>query len=581
MRASPDAFVQSWALWRQLYLANLPRGQFYPTGLVESPTAHFEWIRDFEANARNLIAAPRGTAKSTVLGKELPLFLATCFPYSYITLTLATDRKVEARFDDFMQQFETNSLLIDDFGQMKPKRGTAIWNRHMLRLNNGSTIQGLSVDGRNRGERPTAIILDDPEYDPDSDLDETAFKRKMETLLFRVMLPMLDPGCRFMWIGTLISRRSAQWSAIMGDDKRFERWNRRIYALQGDRGKAGVSYMWRQKWGPMEVAAKKAELGPAAFEGECQNNPVSVESRTLPLSTEFNFYEVKGDKLVWKVEGADGVPEIFETDYDEWLSKLTRIFTVDPALSDKPGSDLSCVLCVGIDAKKWWWILDIFLGRISTELLTQELYKMGAKYQPPLIGIEAVGFQDYLRKRIEADMERETAGQPWHPKVWPIRFPPRMSKSSRIESLASKLYRHQIRLPQPRHGGDPINILIQQIRDFTPDFALLPQDDAVDALAMVPYCPRISSTGIVQTGEDDSIMGQIMAGRTTEKHTGLPLALFVNISELDANMIDELRYRRHKNAREDANPRHVSAQDKLRALSSPDQDVIILPSLKG
>ena len=158
---TPLNLVLAWDIFRRIYLAGAGR-LFFKNGFKESPEFHYEMLLDLWIHGRNAWAAPRGSAKSTVIGIEVPLLLALTRPHYEMTLGLATDRLVEERFDKLIQQFVENELILQDFGEMKPPRGRKIWNHHQLSLINGAIIKGLSVMGKKRGGRPRLFILDDP-----------------------------------------------------------------------------------------------------------------------------------------------------------------------------------------------------------------------------------------------------------------------------------------------------------------------------------------------------------------------------------------------------------------------------------
>lgn len=545
---TPEVFAESWALYRNLYLLTLPKGAFYRKGVVESPPAHYEWIQDFARYPRNVLASPRGSAKSTIIGRELPLMLATTRPYTVTTLFLANDAMVEERINELMQQLNNNEHLRRDFGNLKPRRGENIWNRHHLSLGNGSIIQGVSIDSRKLGKRPNYLILDDPEYYPEIEGNDTQFFKKMEQLLFDELLPMLDtPEDRFFWIGTLLSRRSGLWYACMGDDPRFRLWNRRVYATVHYTDQGRATYFWGKRWGPEYVQRRRRELGPIAFEAQCQNNPTSRSARTLRIHEDFNTYRVVENTISWRARNPRGAAEVFEWDYDTWLCGLSRIITVEPAATVSPTSDYSAMLCAGIDKLKVWWILDLFLGRIDDTALVEHLYEMGNKWQPPVVGVESINFQETIKNRIEVSLQDRQAGKMWQPRVYPIRYPGKYSKAARIEAvLAPRLARHQIRLPEHLKDHWPFNQMWSQIEDFTPDLKLLPHDDVIDALTMVQYCPRVSPTSMDRWQQDDSIEAQLLAGRTTEKHSGIPLAMYIDPTIANPAIIEAIRKRRSK-----------------------------------
>jgi len=547
---TPEQFVESWALFRELYLIPCETVTFYRKGFLESPPSHYEWVRDFWTYDRCMLAAPRATAKSTVLGREVPLWLSLALKFGVGYLVLANDKMVEERIGEIMQQFERNELILADFGRQKPPgRSASIWNRHMLQLNNGAQLQGVSVESRKRGARPQWIIMDDPEYDPKKSIDETSMMKELESLLFRQLLPMLDPDCRISWIGTMLSRRSALWHACMSSDPRFDVWNRRVYAMSSRDEQGNVSYFWEGKFGEKEISKKVKELGRAAAEAELNNNPISSSDFVLHIEDPEDLYVIEGGMVRWKAKGPDGAYEDFEKPYDEWLNGLARIFTVDAAPTEEtssPTSDPSGILVTGIDDQRTWWILDLFIGRVMDTQLKAEIWRLGQIYEPALIGVESINFQAVLRRSIESFLEDETAGTSWQPRVFPIKYPARLSKSGRIMSLSSKMARHSIRFPGHLRDVGAMRQMFSQVNDFTPDLVLLPHDEAVDCLAMVPYCPRITPIAMSRMRDTDSLVSQILSGRKTDKETGLPLSLFIDTRTLDPGVIEELRWKKRK-----------------------------------
>ncbi len=566
---TPEEFVESWALFRSLYFAPSKEATLYKTGLKPSPPAHYEWVGDFWRHTRNLLGAPRASSKSTVLGKEVPLLLSYTQPGIIGNMALATDRLVEERFDNFMEQTDRNEFLINDFGVMKPARGSAIWNHHRMTFRNGSILCGTSVESRKRGARPHYIIMDDPEYDPNKTIDETSLLKNLETLMFRQLLPMLDPGCRLSWIGTMISRRAALWAASMGTDDRFKLWNRRIYRAIDDKPDGTKTYFWEEKWNAYECARIKRELGPAAWEAEFQNNPVSAEDRILHIEDPEDVYVVENGKIRWWERGPDGTPEEHERDYHDWLQGVGLLFTVDAAASVGAMSDFSSILVIGVDERRTWWVMDLFLGRVMKTRLIQEVRTMGLKWQPFVVGIESIGFQDMLRQDVEAAVEDDQTNLTWQPRIYPVKYPPRLSKSSRAAGLSSKNSRHQIKFPSHLRHAWPMRELFKQFTDFTMDLALLPNDDALDCLSMVPYCPRPRAVGRVAE-TDDSVAAQILDGRTVDRVTGLPLRTMVNVHELPPDLWDMLRHTRIvEGERNEKQSKTSRPQNKLRRMGSP------------
>jgi hypothetical protein len=544
---TPSDLVESWSLFRQLYLFTTPGASFYTTGLSPSPPAHYEWIHDSARYKLLIIAAPRLSAKSVVIGKELVLLKALAQPYRRTTITLSTDNMVAERFADFMTQFEHNELLVNDFGKMRPPRASAkIWNHSHLMLLNGSVIRGVSVQSRKRGIRSHDIILDDPEYDPEKEGQSTSLLTGLDTLLFKQLIPMGGPDVSVTWIGTLIARKSAIYRACHGEDDRFNQWMRRVYSMISRDADGNTRYLWPQLWNAKALARRKRILGSRIFMAEMMNKPVSDDALVLTLHENFNYYTQEGQAIYRRV--ADGKSDeglLVELNRPSWLDSLFILTTCDPAKTEKISSDFSAICTVGIDPENTWWLLDLWLGHKVGGSLLDELFRRGSFWQSRLVGIEDLGLVDSLSQRFQ-DKVDDAAASGWVPRVWQISYKGKIEKATRIEGvLGHRLARHTILLPRHRMQEPAFVHLANNIRNFTPDLSLIDRDDDLDSLSMVGYCPHGRSRGKHDGRDYDSIEAQIAAGRTTEKYTGLPLLLFINPQTVDPKLIQMVRGRRH------------------------------------
>ncbi len=580
-QSSPEKLVIAWHLFRNLYLK--PVGEtFYTGGFVESPEFHYELVHDLGQHARNALGAPRGSAKSTVIGKEIPLMLLLTRDYYPIHMCLATDALVETRLDDIILQVTENPLIIEDFGIMKPKRGQAIWNHHHLHFNNGSVLQGISVMGKKRGGRPRLFILDDPESDPDSDsiTSQNTILEKFEKILFRQIIPMLEikNGSAIFWIGTLINRRSFLYHACCTDDPRFALWNRRVLsALTYDiKDPKKVTALWEEKWPEDALAIRKAEIGPSAFAAEYENRPTSDDQRLLVISPTWNEYRVEGitkvpvspmeetAEVTWYEKNKDltlaEATVSKEKPFNEWVNSMFRIGVFDYASGLKQYSDYSCLEILGFDTNNCLWVLDMWMGRAKESELLRRIYEFNMKWMTRAIGIESssvqISFVDSVAEYVEKRHDPNTPGPTvpgWRPRVIPVKYPSNASKDSRIAGLEWRYGPGKIKYPAYMKDQWPFNMLYSQTLDFTRDLALLRFDDAIDTLAMSQYV--VHARGMRGRGKksgDKTLLEQIREGRSVVP--GLPLLSGIDPSSLSGEELSALLenhyrkgYNKHQN----------------------------------
>ena len=508
--STPMKLVEAWDFFRRTYLARTTESVFYKKGFKESPDFHYDMLYDLGKYGRNAYAAPRGSAKSTVIAIEASMLLSLAMPFYEIILGLSVDKQVEERFDQIMMQFENNELIRADFGELKPKRGTAIYNHHHLHLTNGSIIKGLSVMGKKRGGRPNLFILDDPENDPDSDSETSraAIIDKFETILFKQILPMLESGSSIFWVGTLIDRKAFLFRATTGDDPRFDFWNRKVLRAitydKDDRSK--VSVLWPDQWSKEILDAKKEEIGVSAFASEFCNEPISDQDKILLIDPRKNEYSAGGDfdwinplanrnKVSWCerefAEDNDHRTYVELTKpFNELVKPMFKILLFDFASGLTSYHDYSCIAIAGFDTFGTMWVLEMWLGRAKDDTLMRLIYEMGLKWQVRILGIEAVSIQKTFAEAVQEYVTEQTGqrGDNWRGRVFPVTYPAKESKGQRIgSSLEWRFNSGRIKYPAHLQNEWPYNQLYAQTGDFTPDLALLQHDDAIDTIAMSKY----------------------------------------------------------------------------------------------
>lgn len=570
-QSTPANFVRAWEFFREYYLRQTPNGFFYDD-LLPSPQLHYDLIHDVGEYNFNAFAAPRGFAKSTIISKELPVFLLLTRPYFKIALCLATDNMVEKHFDIFIKQFTENKLIIADFGVLKPPRGQAIWNHHMLTLNNGSIIEGFSVGGRKRGARPHLFILDDPEYDPENNSETAAALRReqFDTLLFKQIIPMLKKGCGICWVGTIINVRCYLYYACYEEDPRFKTWNRKLYTAEDDEGRP----VWEEMWDEDALALRKEQIGEAAYASEYLNKPASDQDRMLdvdPIKNEYVIekpssdvppllddnsvlrYHIKPDPRVDRWEQLTTTPA-------ELYGNMFKMLTFDYAQGLQRQHDYSSICVSGFDRNRCLWVLDLWLGRARKPVLIKNIYDMALRWNVRVIGIETCGMQVELVDAMEDYLEALIDGPDmFHPKVVPIKYGKTESKGFRISGLERRFKIGKIKYPRHlKNSSFGIKQLYAQTADFTPDLALLPFDDAIDSLAMTQYIIKGKGPNKIEEGNIIETLDQKLVSTNPWIAPGVHALSGYNASDLTP---EQLRALMNKGIRNPAS--YVNAKNRI------------------
>ena len=154
--------------------------------------------------SRNVIAAPRGHAKSTNLTFKDSLHAIVYGYKHYILLLSDSSDQAEGFLDEIKTELEENADLIEDFGSLK---GDKTWRSNGILTKNDIKVEaigsGKKVRGRkHRNWRPDLIVLDDIENDENVNTPEQ--RRKLKSWFEKAVSKAGDTYTDIMYIGTVL-----------------------------------------------------------------------------------------------------------------------------------------------------------------------------------------------------------------------------------------------------------------------------------------------------------------------------------------------------------------------------------------
>jgi hypothetical protein len=190
-------------------------------------------------------------------------------------------------------------------------------------------------------------------------------------------------------------------------------------------------------------------------------------------------------------------------------------------------------MVIGFDRENCMWLLDMWMGRAPNTVILNNIYKMGVKWQPKVVGIESVSTQVEIAESMETLLGERKAGG-WMPKVMRVDYTKdtkRRSKADRISTLEWRYSAGKIKYPRHLSGGWPWNELYSQTRDFTYDMMLLRFDDAIDAVAMSHYVVHGKGSKDFPSTRESTVADKIRAGHLTEH--GVPILSGMNAEDID------------------------------------------------
>jgi predicted phage terminase large subunit-like protein len=508
-----------------------------------------------ERGARVAIAAPRESAKSTLITLE---FLIYCICYKierFIVIASNTKEQGMNFLSNIKREFLTNSKLRNDFpevfvGDEKPKRSKLGQEEIITSTGILIMVRGTSQTPRgfkNQEDRPTLIILDDVEG---SELSLDGLY-KLEDWVMKDLFKSVAPGANIICVGTI--HHQASLLAKLTDPNQYHGWYQKIYRsvivwadnerlweqwrlifrrreqYDGADGEEsalkffeankeemlkGVQVLWPESKNYYSLMVMIEKEGMDSFSSEMQNNPFDGRSQYFNID-EYHYW-------------SDQYPSI-----EELLSALRSksdisiVGACDPSMGKINGDRSAIVSVVKDNITQNMYVIDADICRRKSYKIYEDIISFYRCRQYKQFGFEAIQAQDAMADVLEE--QAKNAGV--HFKVERIQHNA-TSKIARIQAL-------QLPLQQGRL------LLCRQHVTLLDEMKCFPKgqfDDGLDALAMAVKIAEDCQGGTVGSVEP---IYPVSPGYPVIE--GLPYhSEALDLSELDTRIRarDDLRYER-------------------------------------
>ena len=358
---------------------------------AKSPDFHYDLakhIMDTDNKQINIVA-PRGHAKSSIVGGVLPMHhLFFGEGKKLIVLVSRTQDhavKLLGLIKDTLDYSDQCREMFGYWGQHSAKS----WAKSEIELKDGSVIICKGTGQQLRGikignQRPSLIIVDDPEDENNTKTAE-AMESNLRWLL-QSAVPSLDPRKgRIIIIGTPQHQR-----CLVETLKEMKGWLNLTYKPDFDKGYA----LWEDWWSIKKLKEKKEELDSinrlSVFYREYMCEIVGDEDQLFRLE-DLNYYkgEIRHD--------AEG-NAVLDITSPQKREVPVNIFTgVDPASSTKQTADYSVIFNIAVDKDGNRYALPYYRERATPLNLAEAIVKNYKKYRSERTRIESVGYQEMLR----------------------------------------------------------------------------------------------------------------------------------------------------------------------------------------
>lgn len=375
---------------------------------LKSPQFHEQITGAYLNKTQNkhVIIAPRGHAKSTIVGGLIPLHhLMFDEGKKLILLISKTQGHAIRLLNDIkfmLDNFGAFNRLFGDWGSATFRRDT----RQEVVLKDGSMIvcagTGQHIRGlKNEFQRPTLIIFDDPEDENNTKTAE-AMESNLNYLLKGIVHAMDRHRGRVMVIGTPLHERCMVFTL-----KDMEDWNALHFSAEHDPETQTSLWPAHLSWDELmkEKQSYKASNRLSVYYQELCCKVIADEQR-LFRPEYIQYYtggvEWSGKYAFMNIQLTDrhGAPK------GESERVPVNIYTgIDPATSTSSTADYFVIFHIAIDHKGRRFILPYVRERLPPSMAIERIVSEYKKWRPQRVSIETSGqqetFRDILRNMEE------------------------------------------------------------------------------------------------------------------------------------------------------------------------------------
>jgi hypothetical protein len=392
------------------YKINKDTGQSVPT-----PPFHLEIWDSLRYNKRTCIIIPRDHAKTTSV--KMFLIWSICYKYDKAILLFMPDALGVKTIGDIRDEFENNADIVRMFGVLVPKSQEGLkskkWTGNFLQFSNGVELQAVKKKGAVRGQRPTLLIVDDPQELEDV-LNE-AMAKKFSHRFWSSVYNTLQPTGRCGVLGTVLSKNCLV-NEIKEKKKQFNVITyKAIENIKKVMGRiVGGKALWPELWPIAALEERRIDIGDGIFDQEYQNIAHNYNHRPV-FTTSLALKIVKPLKVQNEIE-------FYIDSIDEDL-----IFGIDTAEGHKD-SDFSTI----IGRKRNGKLAVVYRARVPEDVLAQRMdYIFDLGYRGIVAPERNKGnlfiatckqfwwFDQYIYQQLDesTDREAESAYYGWHTNV--------------------------------------------------------------------------------------------------------------------------------------------------------------------
>lgn len=437
----------------------------------ESPSFHLKLLEEQRINRFFAVQAPRGSAKSTILGFLLPAHRIIFKKKKFIIIVQNTYKKAVGTLEGIKDEIRFNQRIKWDFGITlgKDAEGDTIF-AHPDGFRTRVLCKGVEQIGSVRGERfgawrPDLIIGDDMEDDEMVKSQER--RQSLKDLYDNALIPAGDiKNLEVIIIGTILHDDSLMAELVSQD--RYTEYRKLFYIARYKENDEILS-LWPERWTVAELDEIERNK-PESFAKEMQGDPSSGTMETIRREDFRNWRIENGNAVL--IDG-DGIINA------RWDLKVCRAAVgIDLAWEEKKGSDFAAIV-PGLITPANDLLVDDYIQKkgLRPDEFEEICYNLNAKYETLTgkrvqFGFEKAKLEKVMKWFLKEAMKRRGKFLWFKDIAWGTQ-----DKIERIMfRIANRYTQHSVY--HKKGMGDLENQLVR-LRSAA-------HDDLADALAMLP-----------------------------------------------------------------------------------------------
>lgn len=444
---SASSFTMQYMAFREAMLA--PK-------VNKTPMFHYALVDALAGdNKEQIVESFRGSAKSTTVTCDLPLYLAMFGKaewfegdINYALIVSETSTQAEDLVKEIMFTYDESEALQAAMEVTKSNRNELefkIGDRYFNIVAKGA---GQSMRGiKRRGNRPQVILVDDLE-DDEAVLNKES-RRKLKNWFFKVLLPARDPNFyKIFFVGTPLHDDSLL-ANLMNDSS----WCPVKFPIMDENDVPAWNDRFSKTWITTEMEKFRRQGMGKAFYQEYMLQVVDDEDAVFKKEN-FTYYE--------------------QGDIAKFLPTMNVFTSVDLAISKEEHADYTVISTIAVNSDNHWFVLNQDVSKSSVSEIINRLFGQISKYRPQVLILETVAFQLAFKGMVEEEMLRRNS-------FVRIETTKKMKKEIKIQSMQPRYNQQSVHHPK----GDLawVKDLEEQLVMFRPEGALTKHDDQIDGLS--------------------------------------------------------------------------------------------------